>query len=86
MVSFFDNIVYNIQTSLFKRGFNMDEKKAIERIKRQNDYIQKYKVEKYDRINLLLPKGTKERIKASGETMNSFVGRLVEDELERMGL
>lgn len=64
----------------------MDEKKAIERVKRQNDYINQYKRDNYDRINILMPKGTKERIRASGESMNAFVSRLIETELDRLGL
>lgn len=55
---------------------------AEKRIKYNNQYIR----DTYDRVNVLLPKGTKDRIQKSGETMNSFVNRLVEAELERMGL
>lgn len=55
---------------------------AEKRIKYNNQYIR----DTYDRVNVLLPKGTKDRIQKSGEKMNSFVNRLVEDELERMGL
>ncbi|MBR1931680.1 MAG: hypothetical protein IJ833_09475 [Lachnospiraceae bacterium] len=41
--------------------------------KRQNEHIK----EKYDRISITLPKGTKERIKAKGETVNGYITRLV---------
>lgn len=45
--------------------------------------------EKYDRIQLVVPKGKKEKIKAaadkSGESVNGFIWRLIEAELDRMG-
>jgi hypothetical protein len=40
--------------------------------------------EKKDIVNVAFPKGTKERIKAQGESINSFVNRLVLAELERL--
>jgi hypothetical protein len=43
------------------------------RIKRQNEHIK----ENYDRVSITLPKGTKERIKAKGETVNGYITRLV---------
>ena len=61
----------------------MDNKEAKKRLekqyKRQNDYIK----EKYDRISVTLPKGTKERIKATGNTVNGFITIAV---LERLQL
>lgn len=58
---------------------------AQRKAKWQNDYIEK----KYDRINLTVPKGKKETIKAaadkSGESVNGFIWRLIEAELDRMG-
>lgn len=58
----------------------MAERKA----KWQNDYIAKA----YDRINLTVPKGQKERIKvgaaATGESVNGFINRLIENELDRL--
>ena len=60
----------------------MTQRKA----KWQNDYIEK----KYDRINLTVPKGKKEAIKAAadkrGESVNGFIWRLIEAELDRMGI
>lgn len=45
--------------------------------------------EKYDRIQLVVPKGKKETIKAaadkSGESVNGFIWRLIQAELDRMG-
>lgn len=43
-----------------------------------------------DRISIAIPKGQKEMIKAAaeqdGESMNKFLARLIETELERRGL
>ena len=38
----------------------------------------------YDRVSVTLPKGTKERIKATGESINGFIIRSVIAELERL--
>lgn len=55
----------------------MTGKEAIERLekqyKRQNEHIK----ENYDRVSITLPKGTKERIKAKGETVNGYITKLV---------
>jgi hypothetical protein len=55
----------------------MTGKEAKERLekqyKRQNEHIR----ENYDRVSITLPKGTKERIKAKGETVNGYITRLV---------
>ena len=62
----------------------MTGKEAIERLekqyKRQNEHIK----ENYDRVSVTLPKGTKERIKATGESINGFIIRSVIAELERL--
>lgn len=59
----------------------MTGKEAIERLerqyKRQNEHIK----ENYDRVSITLPKGTKERIKANGETVNGYITRLVLSDL-----
>ena len=59
----------------------MTGKEAIERLekqyKRQNEHIK----ENYDRVSVTLPKGTKERIKAKGETVNGYITRLVLSDL-----
>ena len=58
----------------------MAERKA----KWQNDYIAKA----YDRINLTVPNGQKERIRAgaavTGESTNAFINRLINAELDRL--
>jgi hypothetical protein len=57
-------------------------KEAKERLekqyKRQNEHIK----ENYDRISITLPKGTKERIKAKGESVNGYITRLVLADLD----
>lgn len=62
----------------------MDEKKMIEnyksRVKRQNEKAK----ENYDRISVMLPKGTKDRIQAQGLTINGFVNQLVLDKLNEL--
>lgn len=62
----------------------MDEKKMIEnyksRVKRQNEKAK----ENYDRISVMLPKGTKDRIQAQGLTINGFVNQLVLENLDEL--
>ena len=62
----------------------MDKKKMIEnyksRVKRQNEKAK----ENYDRISVMLPKGTKDRIQAQGLTINGFVNQLVLDKLDEL--
>ena len=51
--------------------------------KAQNKYIAKA----YDRVNLVLPKGKKDIIKAhaesQGESVNGFISRAIENQMER---
>ena len=57
-----------------------DAQKRLEaQYKRQNEFIKN----SYDRISVTLPKGTKDRIKATGETVNGYISRVVLDELNR---
>ena len=62
----------------------MDEKKMIEnyksRVKRQNEKAK----ENYDRISVMLPKGTKDRIQAQGLPIIGFVNQLVLDKLDEL--
>jgi len=48
------------------------------RYKYQNDYIKG----SYDRVSVTLPKGTKNRITETGETVNGLINRLVREYLE----
>lgn len=42
---------------------------------------EKYQKANYDRVNVLLPKGTKEKIQATGETVNGFINKAVAEKL-----
>ena len=57
-----------------------DKKQAMEK---QNEWI----ANKYDRINLTVPKGQKELIQAHaesiGESVNGFIGRAIAEAMER---
>lgn len=44
---------------------------------------EKYAKENYDRILVKFPKGTKDKIKATGETVNGFINRAVSEKLEK---
>lgn len=54
--------------------------------KKQQACVNRYISEKYDRINLTTPKGSKERIKAhaekQGETVNSFINRAIANQIQ----
>lgn len=50
----------------------------------QKRAIAKYEKKKVDRINCRLPKGTKDRIAATGYTANAFILAAVEEKLEKM--
>ena len=59
----------------------MDASEKLKKVyKRQNAHI----VEHYDRQTVTMPKGTKDRIKAHGESVNGFINRLIAAELERL--
>lgn len=53
-------------------------------------YNNKYNKEAYDRVNLTIPKGQKEIIQAEarrrGESVNSFIWKLIQAELSRAGV
>ena len=61
----------------------MTGKEAKERLekqyRRQNEHIK----ENYDRISITLPKGTKERIKSKGESINGYITHLVLADLDK---
>lgn len=56
--------------------------------KSQQKCVNKYIGNHYDRINLTVPKGNKEKIQfaaeANGESVNAFINRLIDTELERI--
>ncbi len=51
-------------------------------------YNNEFNAKAYDRINLVVPKGAKERIKEAadknGESVNSLINRVVFEEVERI--
>lgn len=55
-------------------------KRLNDRYKRQNEKIK----EGYDRISVTLPKGTKEKIVQSGQTINGLINKLVLEYLEQV--
>ena len=52
-------------------------------------YNNEYNAKKYDRITIVVSKGNKKIIqtaaKDNGESVNAFINRLIEQELDRMG-
>ena len=58
-------------------------KKEFDQVKYQNQFIN----EKYDRINLTVPKGQKDLIQAhaeaQGESTNGFINRAISETMER---
>ena len=55
----------------------------------KNDYKNSWIAEKLDRINLTVPKGKKEQIKAfadaSGESVNAFINRAIDESMDAAG-
>jgi len=56
------------------------QKKALEALERQrkqyqrqNDFIK----ENYERVSVTLPKGTKDKIKETGQTVNGYINKVV---------
>lgn len=47
--------------------------------KRQNDFIKG----NYDRVSVTLPKGTKQRIMDTGQTVNAFINEAVKEKLNK---
>ena len=48
--------------------------------KRANE---KYQKNNCDRVSVLLPKGTKEQIQATGETVNGFINKAIAERLKK---
>ena len=55
--------------------------------KAQQKAVNKYMKENYDRVNLVMPKGRKDALKAhaekNGESLNSFINRAIDETMER---
>lgn len=45
---------------------------------RQNDYIKN----NFERVSVTFPKGTKDRIKKTGQTVNGFINNVVKEALD----
>ena len=43
----------------------------------------RYNNKAYDHITIAVPKGTKDAIKATGNTINGYINKLIADDLER---
>ena len=54
--------------------------------KAQQKATEEYSKRNYDRILVKFPKGTKERIQSTGETVNGFINRAVEKELKERNI
>lgn len=52
-------------------------------------YNNQFNKDNYDRVSLMIAKGKKEQIQAlakiNGESVNGFINRLIDAEIERMG-
>lgn len=63
----------------------MEDKKKISAA--QQKAVNKYVKENYDRINVNMPKGRKEAVKAhaetQGESLNAFINRAITETMER---
>ena len=63
------------------------KEKAMAVSKSQQKTVHKYVKANYDRIELTVPKGRKDTIKAHagarGESVNSFIGRAIDETMER---
>ena len=61
------------------------QKKAVAALEREKARFRRqnaWTAENFDRCSVLLPKGTKERIKATGISVNAFICQSVLDALE----
>lgn len=49
--------------------------------------VNKYMRENYDRVNLTMPKGRKDEVKAhadtKGESLNAFINRAIDSQIQR---
>ncbi len=64
---------------------SIDKKKAVERAKRQQQYVTNYVKKNYYRVSVTLPKDYKNRLKAAGvKSVNGYINKLVAADLERL--
>ena len=51
--------------------------------KAQQKAVNKYMKENYDRVNLVMPKGRKAHAEKTGESLNGFINRAIDETMER---
>lgn len=61
----------------------MDREKRLQQIR---DAVKKHDLESCDRINVRLPKGSKEAIYSTGKSVNAYVVEAVREKMERDNL
>ena len=54
--------------------------------KNKREYIERYEKKHYDRIMIRFPKGTKDRIKQTGQSVNGFVAQSTLNSLAERGI
>lgn len=65
-------------------GDNMDNEKKYKVSPERREYIERFEAENYDRVLIRFPKGTKDKIKATGESVNGFTVAAVLEKLAWM--
>lgn len=55
----------------------MTGEEAKKKLKKQYGYINRYNQKSYDRISVFAPKGTRDRIKATGRSANGIITELL---------
>lgn len=63
----------------------MDERSAVEKLKRRYEYNNNFNKENYDRISLIVPKGTKDRIAKAGLKASTIAKELLLAYLDEHG-
>lgn len=58
-------------------------RKALEYVKKRNDYTNEWVRRNKERIAVLFPIGTKERIRATHESVNGYIVRVVLEDLAK---
>ena len=58
------------------------QKKALEALERQRKQYQRQNDFNYERVSVTLPKGTKDKIKKTGQTVNGYINNVVMEGLK----
>lgn len=85
MIHFASKNQLEVITKPLYNGVKWKEKKVIYITvsKAAQAATERYDKKNYDRILVKFPKGTKEKIQATGETVNGFINRAVAERLEK---